>query len=31
LVVIRDEGVDVLDEFETAPEELTLAQLFGED
>jgi hypothetical protein len=31
LVVIRDEGVDVLDEFETAPEGLTLARLLGED
>jgi hypothetical protein len=31
LVVIRDEGVDVLDEFGTAPEGLTIERLFGED
>jgi hypothetical protein len=31
LVVIRDEGVDVLDEFRTAPEGLTIERLFGED
>jgi hypothetical protein len=30
-VVIRDEGVDVLDEFGTAPEGLTIERLFGED
>jgi hypothetical protein len=31
LVVVRDEGVDVLDEFGTAPEGLTIERLFGED
>jgi hypothetical protein len=31
LVVIRDEGVDVLDEFRTAPEGLTIERLFGKD
>ena len=31
LVVIRDEGVDVLDEFGTAPEGLTIERLFGKD
>ena len=30
-VVIRYEGIDVFDEFGTAPEGLTLEQLFGED